>query len=64
MELKIKFGKKFEVERIKQTFAKIDWYKEHGYKPKIPSLNNYREVCKKSKLLYSEKEIMNYSEPI
>jgi hypothetical protein len=36
MELIIKYGKKFEISRIKSTLGKLDWYKVHGYKPILP----------------------------
>mgnify|MGYP001614003526 FL=1 len=33
MILKLKYGKKFEINRIKSTLAKLEWYKSRGYKP-------------------------------
>jgi len=36
MKLEIKFGIDFEIERVEQTLAKMDWFDSHGYKPKLP----------------------------
>jgi len=36
MKLNIKFSKNFEVERIENTLAKMDWYRTKGYRPRLP----------------------------
>lgn len=36
MELTIKYGKRFEVNRILFTLERLDWYKLHNYKPILP----------------------------
>lgn len=48
MELTIKYGKRFENNRIKSTLEKLDWFKSHGYKPIIP------------KNISTEKQIVNF----
>ena len=50
MELKIEFGIDFELKRVKNTLAELDWYNSQGYKPRLP-----KGVSGKS----SEKEIQN-----
>lgn len=36
MNIKIKFGVDVELNRIKKTIKKLDWYYSKGYKPKLP----------------------------
>lgn len=36
MKLETKFGIEFELNRVKNTLAKWDWYILQGYKPKLP----------------------------
>ena len=36
MNLQIRFSVEMEVERIKNTLAKMSWYQAHGYRPYIP----------------------------
>ncbi len=36
MKLDIQFSKNFEVERIENTLAKMDWYRTKGYRPRLP----------------------------
>jgi hypothetical protein len=40
MILILKFGKKFEIKRIKDTFDKLEWYNSHGYRPFLPNCKN------------------------
>jgi len=36
MKLNIKFGIDFELKRVKNTLAKMDWYTSQGYNPRLP----------------------------
>lgn len=36
MNINIKYGLDFEINRVKNTIAKLDWYISQGYKPKLP----------------------------
>jgi len=36
MNLDIKYSQDFEVKRVKKTLEKMDWYKEQGYRPRLP----------------------------
>ena len=36
MEIKINFGIYFELERVMNTINRLDWYKENGYKVRLP----------------------------
>ena len=36
MNLKFTFGTDFELSRVKDTLAKLDWYDSKGYKPRFP----------------------------
>ena len=36
MQIEIKYGRKFEFNRIKQTLSKLEWYKTNGYIPRLP----------------------------
>lgn len=50
LELKIFYSKDFEIERIKKTLLKLDWYKKHNYSPSIPfeaKLDNLKEIVNK-----------------
>ena len=38
MELSVKYGKKFETDRIAYTLNKLEWYKSHNYKPILPQI--------------------------
>lgn len=37
IKLTVKFSPEYEVERIKWTLGKLQWYKDNGYNPKFPS---------------------------
>lgn len=50
MNINIKYGIDFEIARVKNTLAKLDWYITQGYKPRLP------ESIKKDS---SEQEIQN-----
>lgn len=50
MILKIKYSQEFEVTRIKQTLAKLEWYKEHGIRLNLPegiSEDNIQEIIER-----------------
>jgi hypothetical protein len=50
MSLVIKFGAEFEIDRIRFTLNKLNWYKSKGYKPILPSevsFNNIEEVVRR-----------------
>jgi len=36
MKLDIKYSLDFEVERVKNTLARLDWFNEQGYRPRLP----------------------------
>jgi len=40
MPLKFEYGIKFEIDRIKNTLDKLEWYKKKGYKPLLSILTN------------------------
>ena len=44
MKILVKYGKRFEKERIKQTIMKKSWYDEHGYKPIIPDKVQLKDI--------------------
>ncbi len=50
MELRIKYGINFELKRVKNTLARLEWYNSQGYEPGLPE-----GISKES----SEKEIQN-----
>ena len=74
MTIKIEFGIKEEIQRIKNSFKKLEWYNKNGYRLKFPEGTNQhkssiKEVIKASKKEYDEKQykliadnlIKNYS---
>lgn len=36
IKLLVKFSPEYEIERVKRTFGKLQWYKDNGYNPKFP----------------------------
>ena len=38
IKLTVKFSQGYEVERIKGTLEKLQWYKDNGYNPKFPEI--------------------------
>jgi len=37
MELRFEFGKEFELNRIKRTLERLEWYESNSYRPKLPA---------------------------
>jgi len=58
--INLKYGKKFEIDRIKSTLKKLEWYKANGYRPSLPDSleeNNFiKEIDKKFNEEYYKKE--------
>ena len=46
MKINIKFGKEFDENRIKNSIARLDWYKKHGYNPQLPKNINEKSYIK------------------
>lgn len=40
VKLVIRYGKKFEMQRIMFTLSKLKWYNAEGYKPKLPKISD------------------------
>ena len=56
MKINIKFGKEFDKNRIKNSIARLDWYKKHGYNPQLPK--NINEKSTDNEI--SEKVVKEY----
>lgn len=57
-KLNIYYSQDFEIERIRKTILKMDWYKKHNYYPIVPlgaRLDNLNEIVKKE---FIEKEYL------
>ncbi len=49
MKLDIKYSQKFEIERVKNTLKKLNWFEEHGYRPWLPQKINQNNTEDKIK---------------
>ena len=59
VKLIIKYGKKFEMQRIMFTLSKLKWYNAEGYKlklPKIPSSSSEEEIEEAIEKEFSEED--------
>ena len=63
MKINIKFGKEFDKNRIKNSVARLDWYKKHGYNPQLPEgvdeKSTDNEILEKVGKEYKEREYEN-----
>jgi len=60
MKLIIKYGKRFEINRIKSTIKKLEWYKAHNYKPILPkAMATEEEIISSINKEFNEKEFEN-----
>ncbi|RJO60264.1 hypothetical protein C4544_05845, partial [candidate division WS5 bacterium] len=56
MSLNIKYSKELEVERIKNTLNKLDWYDKHGYRPRLPENIDLKHISTEDIYSYIEKD--------
>ncbi len=60
MNINIKYGVDFEINRVKNTLAKLDWYVSQGYRPKLPDGikkdSSEQEIQNQIKKEYAEKK--------
>jgi hypothetical protein len=55
MGINIKWGLKFEINRVKGTLEKLEWYKENGYKPLLPEIKDNDTIEDSIKNEFDEK---------
>jgi hypothetical protein len=63
MKLKIKFGKLFELNRIKNSLSKLDWYNSQGYKISLPEAvgKDSTDDEIKEAIEYNEEDFKDYA---
>lgn len=69
MSLIIKHSKELEVERIRNTLDKMDWYNQHGYRPRLPENIDLRNIsnedlCSRIEKDYKDDDYLKVSDEI